>query len=196
MLPISRSAMIVLVAGSAVCTLGSQELRAQYSKSISTTLNQQFGIELDSADQRRSEWFKTDLKSLSALRANCTVLRVGSSDATFGFEAYFTETGEQTSSKGARLWLSTDPDKSSIAMNVRSWNAAEKKYVTVKQFNKKIHVDEEFLVEMIWAGKKLRIAVSDTESYQLILPQPIDEIYISANTGNMRCNAALGTGRF
>ena len=190
-----RSAAIALAAGAAISMLGSDELRAQYSKSFSFVGTQKFGVELDSGDKKRSEWFKEDVKSFSAFRALCTALRIGAGTATFGFEIYFAEPPKQNA-KGYSLFLSTDSDKSPMTMGVRYWDIAKKKWEVVKQFNKKINVNERFLVELIWTDKKMRFAVSDTESYELTLPQPVNELYISAVTGNMRCQAAMGTATF
>jgi hypothetical protein len=196
MLPIMRSATVALAAGAALCMPGSPGLHAQYSKSFSFVGTQKFGVELDSGDKRRSEWFQEDVKPFSAFRALCTALRIGSgAPATFAFEIYFAEPLKQNA-KGYSLYLSTDSDKSPMTVGVRYWDVAKKKYEVAKQFNKKINVNERFLVELIWTDKKMRFAVSDTESYDLILPQAVKELYISATTGNMRCSAAMGTATF
>ena len=193
-----RLVIATVVTGFAICACASGGLHAQYSQSFSAGSDQKFGIELDSADNRRSEWFKDDLRSFSAFRAQCWALRVGSSDrgAAFGFRVYFAESPQQKST-GYGLQLSTDSQKSPIGMDIRYWDVPTKKDIILKRFQRTIGLNEPFSVELIWTDKKLRVAVSPTESDEVSIPQPISKFYISAATGDLRCqDALLGTARF
>lgn len=194
----ARLAIAAVVTGLLTYACGSKGLHAQYSQSFFAKPDQKFGIELDSADKRRSEWFKDDLRSFSAFRAQCWVLRIGSSDrgAAFGFRVYFAESPQQKNI-GYGLQLSTDSENSPIGMDIRYWDVSEKKDVVLKRFQRSISINEPFSVELIWTDQKLRVAVSQTESGEVSIPQPVSKFYISAATGDLRCqDAVLGAARF
>ena len=197
-MPDVRLAIAAVVTGLAIYAFGATGLHAQYSQSFSAAPNQKFGVELDSADQHRSEWFKSDLQAFSAFRAQCWVLRVGSSagGAAFGFRVFLGGPQQQkTTAYG--LQLSTDSEKSPIGMDIRYRDMAEKKDIVLKRLRRTVGVNEPFSVELIWTDKKLRVAVSQTEAGEVPLPERVSRFYISAVTGDLRCqDAVLGTARF
>lgn len=76
-------------------------------------------------------------------------------------------------------------------MDMRYWDKLAKKEVVLKEFQKTIGIREAFLVELVWTTNKIRAAVSKTESHEVAIPQPINKLYISASTGNLRCESVV-----
>jgi hypothetical protein len=76
-------------------------------------------------------------------------------------------------------------------MDMRYWDKQAKKEVVLKEFQKTIDIRETFVAELIWTTNKIRLAVSKTESHELAIPQPINKSYISASTGDLRCESVV-----
>ncbi len=82
-------------------------------------------------------------------------------------------------------------------MKLSYWDVPNKREVVLKQFQKTIAVNQEFDVELLWTKQELRVAVGRTDPGEASIPQPIGTLFISATTGDLRCqDAVFGTARF
>ena len=180
----------------AVYACQSNVLHAQYAQSFLATLGQKFTIELDSADGHQSEWLKYDLGSLSALRASCVIRRLGKNESgsDFSFKISFAKSPIQKST-GYGLVLKTISGQPPIALETGYWDIQARKQVALKQFSKTIGIDENFIVELIWTDRKLRVAVGNSESTEVAIPERVNGVYITSSTGDLRCNVVLGTAK-